>query len=1290
MATAQTKFYEAATSPVQVGRGTVATHLLTFAVDDTGTVGVAAAGSIVNNGNSSEAWSITPPSGVAVSPSSGTLAASGTQSLTVTASTAGTYSLTLVCAGATITGNPQSFVASAAPSVPTTATLSGSTSATVDVAVTYTVTLNSAADQTYTITPSASDSGVVSPGTRTITSGNTTGTFTATWGAAGAGRTVDFTISPSLTRAGRPITVTVAEPAAAGAPAPLSLTSSVTGTVPFAVGYAFCQGDVPSGDGVAITGATAQATIKNTWPDGSAKFAIIAGTYASTADTPASVTIEAGTASSGTALATSDLPAGIRTTGIEFDAGAFGSATFSGTDFDSPFETWVSGHRMSCWVYRKQIGSDPHLVAWMEVRLYDTDEVEVLPWVENGYLLVSGPTNKSATYTFSLGGTTRYSGAIDIPNHCRTPLISGTALSHWLGTDPGVVALHDTDYVQATGLVPAYFAKTPASAAAITTLVTTFTPLQKGDFDNGDGMGGGGAANHIGLLPEWEVVYLTAPSAATRFGVLANAYSLGRYPLYYRDESDSNRWARLSQHANLQVGRQPEAGYETTPEWTGTVPAGWDLAHAPSAGFLAYLMTGSRYHLDTVQACASCTSMQVTAGWRQGALGLYVSHGTGNTRHVAWGLRNLAQAVAATPDADTTVQGEFRTQYENNVDYYHTRYVTVGNSANPIRFVEDVDYNQSGFDGVHFGAPWQQDYLTASLGYALDLGMDLSAPAQAQFEEFFHWHAPSVVGRFGGTGADEFLFREYDVNTIATAPDDGPDYETGTGPWYADWGECYDATFGGALAENSSAYGPFASRGSRVEGHTRGWFITDTKATSGIAALAYCVKHGAEGAIVAYGRLTENSNWWSMVQDMDSQPLWAVQPAAFPAWWRPASAATSPTWVRIEGTSMSTVTPSHTARLVTGAVSSGQPWLDSFCGIGLDRVRGDVRQLANGGHGDYYGNEVIKLDLLADAPQWQEWFNGSQGDVVADAAYALANYGSVDSPERGYYLDDGISGRLPASGHSYGLTWPIVRHGTMLRVGDWSYSPSGAGWVETNGYDLTAAQGVNGWVPRYAYRAGHLSSYTSTYAGPTVGIANAACHDPRHDKIYQMGSAGDFVFTPSVGGPTSTAESGGSWASMVGSSGTANNGPASAVDTRRGRLMILYGGTDAYKVYDIDGGTGWTTGTLTGTGVATLEAASQGSSLGMTYVPRLDAFLVRMGAGGGDVLKIDASGTVTAFTCEPLTVAGGASIPATFMYESGGATPYEGVYNRWQYVPRLRGVFFAVRNTSDCWFMRAY
>ena len=56
---------------------------------------------------------------------------------------------------------------------------------------------------------------------------------------------------------------------------------------------------------------------------------------------------------------------------------------------------------------------------------------------------MAGTTNKSAVYSFKLGSSERFSAAIDLPHHCRTPLINGAALSYWLGDDPAVTPRHD-------------------------------------------------------------------------------------------------------------------------------------------------------------------------------------------------------------------------------------------------------------------------------------------------------------------------------------------------------------------------------------------------------------------------------------------------------------------------------------------------------------------------------------------------------------------------------------------------------------------------------------------------------------------------------------------------------------------------------------------------------------------------------------------------------------------------------------------------------------------------------
>jgi hypothetical protein len=78
-------------------------------------------------------------------------------------------------------------------------------------------------------------------------------------------------------------------------------------------------------------------------------------------------------------------------------------------------------------------------VAWLEVRAYKGGQVEVLPWIENGYLQVAGPTSKAGTASVSIGGTQRFSQSLSLLNHQRAVLASGSTLTHWYGgTDPKI------------------------------------------------------------------------------------------------------------------------------------------------------------------------------------------------------------------------------------------------------------------------------------------------------------------------------------------------------------------------------------------------------------------------------------------------------------------------------------------------------------------------------------------------------------------------------------------------------------------------------------------------------------------------------------------------------------------------------------------------------------------------------------------------------------------------------------------------------------------------------------
>ena len=99
-----------------------------------------------------------------------------------------------------------------------------------------------------------------------------------------------------------------------------TLTSTSTqASVGYTVGHAFKQGEVPAGQGISVGGASGQVTPKNYWPDGSLKFAIVAG-LASVSPTPLTVTLSNGSFLAGTPLSIASL----KGTGITASIGCGG------------------------------------------------------------------------------------------------------------------------------------------------------------------------------------------------------------------------------------------------------------------------------------------------------------------------------------------------------------------------------------------------------------------------------------------------------------------------------------------------------------------------------------------------------------------------------------------------------------------------------------------------------------------------------------------------------------------------------------------------------------------------------------------------------------------------------------------------------------------------------------------------------------------------------------------------------------------------------------------------------
>lgn len=536
-----------------------------------------------------------------------------------------------------------------------------------------------------------------------------------------------------------------------------TITAAVTATRNWAMGHAFRRGDLPAG--ASLSGL--QTTVLSTWPDGSARHAIVAGSTSFTSGASAAISMVVGSAASGATINAATLQA--RAPTVVVDGGAFGSASFSGSDWASPFDTDATGPAMAHLRYRKQIGSDAHLVAFVECRVYADGATEWFPpYVENGYLQVASPTNKSATWTCTINGSSVFSGAIDFKNHQRSPLISGAALRYWTGAaDPGLVVQHDRAYFMQTRVVSTYTATTSPSSSVVTSQPSTYTPLQQGSYPVG--MGAGGYHPSIGVLPQWDALYLTT-TAQMGAVIERQAMAAGRYGIHFRDET-TNRPAKLSSYPNLVLNGSSgiaATGSSTigteTPGATGGSPPSFYTSHHPSMGYMAYLLTGWRYHLETAQFVAVANAFKQSDSTRSFTQGILKPNAGANTvRGAGWALRSLAQAASITPDADP-LKAELIAQLGHNVEYFHARYVAQPN--NPLGWVTPYSDYSRGSD----------DHFTAAAGSTTSA---VVLPSGASGSNDAYTNRYCFIGAHGSTGPQKKLIVGY-VGSTRTATLESP------------------------------------------------------------------------------------------------------------------------------------------------------------------------------------------------------------------------------------------------------------------------------------------------------------------------------------------------------------------------------------------------------------------------------------------------------------------------------------------------------------------------------------
>jgi hypothetical protein len=570
--------------------------------------------------------------------------------------------------------------------------------------------------------------------------------------------------------------------------------------VPLTFGQVFAPGAFPATGGLVGVYAGAQlplqVNIKARHADGSVRHAII------TAILPQMAAGQNGTL----ALSAAAAPPPVAATGPEallasgFDstvkltvAGQLYTASAAELLRSTAYQTWLSGPMANEWQvsapFKSAAGvSHPHLSARFAIRSYSGSisspgKVRVDVTIENNWAYEPAPKNFTYDAEVLINGKSFYNiAALQHYHHARWRKV------FWPGLEPLVHIKHDSAYLIASKAVPNYDQGLTIAPAALTTMKTTWDaakPAPMGMAMVNKYMPATGGRPDIGLNHAWGAMYLLSMDERAKEVTVGLSDLSGSWPMHYRDKVTGQpvsifeypyvRDQRISSDSYNRELKRWEDMPQCTPAIECATPYTPDTSHHPSFSYLPYLVTGDTYHLDELHFWANWNLVNQNPGYRKYATGLVKSH---QVRGQAWALRSLTQAAYIAPD-DHPLKGYFNKIVDNNLDWYTTTYVTA--NSNQLGFLDNSGFAAvayTGPGGPKTGmAPWQDDFFTASVGQAHELGFTKSKP-------LLDWKARFPVGRMTAPGYCWVDGAVYALSVRATE----------TSPYFTTFAQAWQAT----------------------------------------------------------------------------------------------------------------------------------------------------------------------------------------------------------------------------------------------------------------------------------------------------------------------------------------------------------------------------------------------------------------------------------------------------------------------------------------------------------------
>jgi hypothetical protein len=834
--------------------------------------------------------------------------------------------------------------------------------------------------------------------------------------------------------------------------------AATSGQQPFSIAFGLKEGDATTVS-TDLPGNAYQAKIISTWPGGSAKHVIVSGQWSATQNATLTVNVNNGTPPSGTALAHADIVAAAPTSVV--DCAAFGSASLATRlAAGAPDVVLVAGPQMIEAWYRADVGSDIH-VTWY-VKLWAEGRKHVGVMVENGFLddgagAVWTNTTRSYTPTITIGGVTVFNSAVTHYGH------TGYYAEGWIGGDPQLTKLHEVVYQRETKLFPngGHGAATEATIAA---LDQTYVQMNNGPIKAD--MGGTGDTPGIGLIPHWDMCYLTTGDSRAFTAMVVGSLSINAFPVCFRTKAAKQTPPKITGtgHFGTWTVDGPGAGGVTA---VGAGTNSWDHAHHPQTGYTAFMLTGDGVHLEN---CAKTAGMCFLVEDS--------SNGTGTDRiigdqlrGVAWMLRSAGLYASVCPDSmkGTNTPG---TDFGTWVNSNYTSFKTVSESGASKAWSGNLyDVNNYGaWTGTGSIPPWQVDFWISVNGWLSELKFlsDMSTIVTVR-----DWMYRFIVGRLGAAGrSSEYPFYRAAQYGIKAATDN-----TGA-TWYQSWGEIYNQSFGGlnTTVSNTLIEGNIASSNGGADSY---WGNL-------VPAIAYAVDHQAPGARAAWTRLTGATNWSTVATGLTQYLSFAVAPrnARVSLYTVPANES-----ILIGTNTMRAVKPSGMTdgtfdNSTFGSYSGGTyvPW--------YGRAGAYVMGPTGGHNNEYlYDSAIFPLDgAVSTAATWVAKVNANGVDAATNSA-PTANEIADSNGSPYYEKSNATSGQMPVLGHTYGSIIALQEgnQGSLL-------------WC-TRGATCNESFGVSTMHKQDLETALWTRFITGT-AGDNAQVEGWAVHDRNTNRVY--------------------------------------------------------------------------------------------------------------------------------------------------------------------------------------------